>query len=161
MFTEELEEYESKGATRKSLLSLDAYIDGNGILRVGGRLQNTLLPYNQQHPIILKPNYYFSELVMRDAHNKTLPGGNQQSTQLWQLIGSLPEPQVRISRPFTHTGIDYAGPIEIKALKAIHLETVSDMTAQSFLEAFRGFTARRGLCAQIYSDCVTNFVGAN
>jgi hypothetical protein len=31
-----------------------------------------------------------------------------------QLMGNLPEPRVTPSRPFTHTGIDYAGPILIK-----------------------------------------------
>ncbi|XP_055855978.1 uncharacterized protein LOC129919155 [Episyrphus balteatus] len=213
IFSQELDEYENKNTIPKSLLSLNAFIDGNGILRVGGRLQNTLLSYNQQHPIILKPSYHFTELVIRDAHNKTLHGGNHQNMayirmtywiisikqhvkihihkcptcfrhsrkNLQQLMGSLPAPRVRMSRPFTHTGVDYAGPIEIKAwkgrgaktfkgyfaificlsTKAIHLETVSDLTTQAFLAALRRFTARRGFCAQIYSDCGTNFVGAN
>ena len=98
-----------------------------------------------------------------------------------QLMGSLPAPRVRMARPFSNTGVDYAGPIEIKtwkgrgakilkgyfaificlATKAIHLETVSDLSTQPFLAAFRRFTARRGTCSQVYSDCGTNFVGAN
>lgn len=98
-----------------------------------------------------------------------------------QLMGNLPAPRVRMSRPFSHTGVDYAGPIEIKAwkgrnaktlkgyfsifvcmaTKAVHIEVVSDLTTQAFIAAFRRFTARRGLCTAIYSDCGTNFVGAN
>ncbi|XP_055909612.1 uncharacterized protein LOC129944287 [Eupeodes corollae] len=86
-----------------------------------------------------------------------------------------------MSRPFSHTGVDYAGPIEIKswkargakilkgyfavficlATKAIHLEVVSDLTTSAFLAAFKRFTARRGSCKKTYSDCGTNFVGAN
>ncbi|XP_055910126.1 uncharacterized protein LOC129944605 [Eupeodes corollae] len=78
MFTAELSELENKNTIPKFLLSLNAFIDSNGLLRVGGRLEDTLLSHNQQLKIILKPNYHFSELVMRDAHNKTLHGGNQQ-----------------------------------------------------------------------------------
>jgi Integrase core domain. len=46
------------------------------------------------------------------------------------------------------------------ATRAIHLELVSDYTAQDFLAAFRRFVARRGLCACLYSDNGTNFHGA-
>ncbi len=45
--------------------------------------------------------------------------------------------------------------------KAVHIEIVSDMTSDAFLAAFRRFTARRGPCANIYSDNGTTFIGAN
>lgn len=102
-----------------------------------------------------------------------------QTTQ--QIMGSLPVSRVRISRPFSNTGVDYAGPIDVKtwkgrgakklkgyfaifvclATKAVHIELVSDLTSQAFIAAFRRFTARRGICTQLFSDCGTNFVGAN
>ena len=44
--------------------------------------------------------------------------------------------------------------------KAVHLELVRDLTSQAFIAALRRFTARRGKCANIYSDNATNFVGA-
>lgn len=31
-----------------------------------------------------------------------------------QQMASLPQPRVNVSQPFTHTGIDYAGPIDIR-----------------------------------------------
>lgn len=43
----------------------------------------------------------------------------------------------------------------------MHLEVVTELTANSFLDAFERFTARRGLCANIFSDNGTNFVAAN
>ena len=43
--------------------------------------------------------------------------------------------------------------------KAVHLELVRDLTTQAFIAALRRFTARRGKCANIYSDNATNFVG--
>lgn len=43
----------------------------------------------------------------------------------------------------------------------MHLEVVSDYTAEAFLAALRRFTSRRGFCRYMYSDCGTNFVGAD
>lgn len=44
---------------------------------------------------------------------------------------------------------------------AIHLEVVSDLTTEAFLAALKRFVSRRGLPSDIFSDCGTNFVGAN
>lgn len=43
----------------------------------------------------------------------------------------------------------------------MHLEVVSDYSSDAFLAALRRFVSRRGLCHTIYSDCGTNFVGAD
>lgn len=45
--------------------------------------------------------------------------------------------------------------------RTVHLEVASDYTTEAFLAAFRRFVSRRGLCAAIYSDRGTNFVGAD
>jgi len=82
--------------------------------------------------------------------------------------------------PFYVTGVDYAGPFLIKdrksreskankcyiclficfAVKAIHLELISDMTTEAFIAA-RRFLSRRGKPAHIYSDNSSDFVDAN
>ncbi len=97
-----------------------------------------------------------------------------------QLMGDLPHPRVNQCRPFMHTGVDYAGPFVFKdvvgrvpktykgylclfvclSTKAIHLEAVSTLSTDGFIAALRRFVARRNLCAHLYSDCGTNFVGA-
>ncbi|XP_070167797.1 uncharacterized protein [Polyergus mexicanus] len=96
-------------------------------------------------------------------------------------MGDLPRLRVMPARPFLSTGIDYAGPIQLRttkgrghcaykafiavfvclSTKAVHLEVVSDYSADAFLAALRRFTARRGLCRSLHSDCGTNFVGAD
>lgn len=96
------------------------------------------------------------------------------------LMGQLPSPRVSISRAFLRSGVDYAGPIQLRvskgrgnrsykeyiclfvclATRGIHLEVVSDLTAEGFLAAFKRFVARRGHCSDLYSDNGTNFVGA-
>ncbi|KMQ90459.1 hypothetical protein RF55_9784 [Lasius niger] len=45
--------------------------------------------------------------------------------------------------------------------RAVHLEVVSDYSADAFLAASRRFVARRGMCQAVYSNCGTNFVGAD
>ncbi|EFN65032.1 hypothetical protein EAG_00552, partial [Camponotus floridanus] len=98
-----------------------------------------------------------------------------------QIIGQLPFERVTPSRPFLHTGVDYAGPLLLKnwkgknsrkykayialfvcqAISAIHLELVTDYSTEAFIAAFKRFTARRGICATLRSDCGTNFKGAD
>ncbi|XP_075163139.1 uncharacterized protein LOC142235767 [Haematobia irritans] len=98
-----------------------------------------------------------------------------------QIMGNLPAVRLNASRPFKHSGVDYAGPIMLKnsslrstiiskgyicvfvcmVTKALHLEAVSDLTTNAFMAAFRRFVSRRGTCTDIYSDCGTNFVGAS
>lgn len=97
------------------------------------------------------------------------------------LMGQLPSSRVEIARAFLRSGVDYAGPINIRvskgrgnksykgyiclficmATRAVHLEAVSELSTQGFLAAFKRFIARRGHCSDIYSDNGTNFVGAS
>lgn len=97
------------------------------------------------------------------------------------LMADLPRGRVTPARPFLRTGVDYAGPIFTRMSKgrgqrahkafivvficlcsrAVHLDVASDYSSEAFLAAFRRFISRRGLCSEIYSDCGTNFVGAD
>lgn len=81
---------------------------------------------------------------------------------------------------FDKVGVDYAGPVYTKigpscrptlvktyvavfvslSVKAVHLEAVSDLTADAFLACLRRFVARRGKPVLMWSDHGTNFVGA-
>ncbi|XP_065372164.1 uncharacterized protein LOC135964036 [Calliphora vicina] len=98
-----------------------------------------------------------------------------------QIMAALPTNRTIISRPFTTTGVDFAGPFDIRnftgraclitkgyvclfvcfATKAIHLEAVSNLSTPAFLAAFSRFVARRGCPRDMYSDNGTNFVGAS
>lgn len=197
---------------KSKLLSLNPFIDSDQILRVGGRLNNTNMSFNEKHPIILSNTSHLATLIIRKYHMETMHGGPQLTLGLlrkkyWilnarsavrlsifrcivchrfkaqsaaQLMGNLPEPRVQITRAFTHTGVDYAGPIDIRmskgrgnvsykgyislfvclSTKAVHIEAVSDLSSNGFIAAYRRFVSRRGKPAHIYSDNGTNFVGA-
>ncbi|XP_077299223.1 uncharacterized protein LOC143920280 [Arctopsyche grandis] len=98
-----------------------------------------------------------------------------------RLMGLLPLERTTANFPFSHVGIDFAGPFPVKSgcnknskiikgyvcvfvcfsSKAVHLELVGDLTSSNFLNCLRRFVARRGRPNTIYSDNATNFVGAS
>ncbi|CAG9135185.1 unnamed protein product [Plutella xylostella] len=102
-------------------------------------------------------------------------------TENVQLMADLPQQRTSPSRPFTHTGMDFTGHVDVKlnkgrgvktskgyivifvcmATKAVHMELVSDLTTEAFLAAFQRFCHRRGTPKHCYSDCGTNFIGAS
>lgn len=97
---------------------------------------------------------------------------------LQQQMGQLPSARVTACKPFLKVGLDFFGPVFTKAgrgrtaiksyvavfvcmcTKAVHMEHVSDLSTERFLQALRRFIARRGRPSDIYSDNGTNFVGA-
>ncbi|XP_074101318.1 uncharacterized protein LOC141528923 [Cotesia typhae] len=191
---------------------LTAFLDTEGIIRVGGRLENAPDSDQLKHPAILPRDAALSKLIISDAHQRTMHGGTQLTlaytrqrywilggrqpvrTQILkclkcarhrgiraqQLMGQLPAPNVTPGSAFAHTGVDYAGPVQIKttnirgsrtykgwicvfvclASSAVHLELVSNYSSSGFIAALHRFTSRRGLCTALYSDCGTTFQGA-
>ncbi|XP_076301647.1 uncharacterized protein LOC143219631 [Lasioglossum baleicum] len=200
-------------STKSSIMSLNPFIDSDGILRVGGRLHKAPIPIAQKHPILLA-SHSLVDLIISQAHLQTLHGGVQLTLstlrrEFWilsarslvkrvihrcvvcvrerakvpeQLMGSLPA--ARVNSPlqcFSHCGVDYAGPVQVRASagrgiktrkayialficlasRAIHLELVGDYSTPAFLNAFDRFCSRRGLPSDMYSDNGTTFAGAN
>ena len=95
-----------------------------------------------------------------------------------QLMGQIPSLRVAAGfPPFSNTAIDMFGPLHIKlnrktlkeaqviiftcmTTRAVHLELVNDKTSDAFLMTFRRFASLRGHPSVCWSDCGTNFVGA-
>lgn len=95
------------------------------------------------------------------------------------IVAALQPYRVQPHRLFSHVGMDYGGPFFVKehrrrneetvkmylalfvcmAVKAVHLEIVSDLSTDTFLAALDRFVARRGILSNLYSDCGTNYVG--
>ena len=90
----------------------------------------------------------------------------------------LPDFRVQRDSPFASTGVDFAGPLYVKAtskskstkvwiclytcctVRAVHLDLVPDLTTSSFLRSLKRFAARRGLPRRIVSDNGKTFKAA-
>ena len=55
-------------------MKLDPFLEEN-LIRLGGRLHNALLSYDQKHPFILPCHGKFSQLLIDYYHCKSLHGG--------------------------------------------------------------------------------------
>lgn len=126
------------------MLTTNPFLDCDGQIRIGGRLQNANLSYEQTHPVIMPYNHHVTRLIINDAHEKTLHGGFKTvliRQKYWiikckcatktiinncvscakvkaqtgeQLMGNLPAARVNPARCFTNCGVDYAGSFELK-----------------------------------------------
>lgn len=75
-----------------SLISLNPFIDSFGVLKVGGRLENSELPYETQHPAILPKHHPLTDSIIRYFHEKNMHAGPQSllatiRLQYWPLGG--------------------------------------------------------------------------
>lgn len=156
---------------------LQPFLDDD-IIRVGGRLKNSDIKFDQKHPIILPSEHRIAQLIIEYTHKKNFHSGPELTLALlrqeyWILgarnrikklpksieheMGDLPDRRVNKARPFSNCGVDYGGPIYIKqggtrskilvkayialfvclATKAIHIELVTSLSADSFISALK------------------------
>ncbi|XP_043064382.1 uncharacterized protein LOC122320284 [Drosophila ficusphila] len=74
------------------LSSLLPFIDSFGLMRVGGRLQNSSLDYNAQHPVILPRKHPVTRAIILDLHRRNLHSGPRallahMRLQFWPIGG--------------------------------------------------------------------------
>lgn len=131
---------------------------------------------------LLQRKYWISSArdIIRHHVRKCVTCIRYRGETMKQIMGNIPSERVNPSPPFIKCGVDYAGPVYTKppvrskvvlksylsificmATKAMHIEIVESLSTDSFLAALRRFTSTRGRPTDIYSDCGTNFVGAN
>eukprot|EP00795_Rhopilema_esculentum_P005673 gene5673-10913_t len=206
--------FDLSGNDKEIRNNLGCFVDKEGIIRVGGRLQNASISYNSKHPVLLPRQHHFTKLVIWHSHltvkhngvNETLAEvrSNYWITKGRQIVKSLiakcsrckaihgkpyetpnapPLPAYRVSEDaaFTNVAVDFAGPLYVKDIytktdrmnkcyialfscantRAIHLELVPDLFAETFIRALKRFTARRGLSKLIVSDNGKTFLDKN
>ncbi|XP_065080890.1 uncharacterized protein LOC135703571 [Ochlerotatus camptorhynchus] len=103
---------------------------------------------------------------------------NESSIPQPPIMADLPaERLAAFTRPFTHVGVDYFGPMEVVigrrtekrwgmivtclTTRAIHIELANSLSTSSCIIALRSFMGRRGTPRTIRSDRGTNFIGAS
>ncbi|XP_059056144.1 uncharacterized protein LOC131850012 [Achroia grisella] len=131
----------------------------------------------------LRQNYWIlgvKRMIKQEVHRCVICA-RHRATIGTQLMADLPPQRVTPTRPFLHSGVDFAGPVDLRiskgrgcktskgylcificmATKAIHIEIVSSLESVDFIAAFKRFTARRGHCRHMWSDNATNFIAGN
>ena len=208
-FAEDMQQLRAHNVTNNSCLKkLDPFLDAEGLVRVGGRLEQGDFPYEIKHPVVIPKSHTITGLIVNHFHEKAGHQGKgmtinevrnngfwvlglsslvssmifkcvtcrKQRSQLHgQKMANLPPDRLDDSPAFTHVAIDCFGPFyiqekrrEIKrygllftcmASRAVHLETLTSMTTDSFINALRRFIAIRGPIRTLRSDRGTNFIG--
>ncbi|XP_030750245.1 uncharacterized protein LOC115878029 [Sitophilus oryzae] len=163
-FAKEIQTLERSHALPRhsKLLSLNPFLDDEGILRVGGRLSQSNFSFDVKHPILLSSKHHLTKLLFRHEHLRLFHAGQQQllysiRQRYWPLAGR------NLAKQTVHSCIKCyrCKPLQPSPIMATHLELVSDLSKDAFIAAFRRFVARRGKPSNVYSDNRTNCVGAN
>ncbi|XP_043461940.1 uncharacterized protein LOC122498322 [Leptopilina heterotoma] len=67
---------QQKEINKKSkILALNPFLDQEGILRVGGRLKNAIIPFSEQHPILLPKSHHITNIIICEEHLRSLHAG--------------------------------------------------------------------------------------
>ncbi|XP_028175488.1 uncharacterized protein LOC114363843 isoform X2 [Ostrinia furnacalis] len=62
---------------KTNIASLNPFVDAQGLLRVGGRLQNAVLSFTKKHPIILSKDSNITKLIILQEHLRLLHAGQK------------------------------------------------------------------------------------
>lgn len=78
--------------TSSKILSLDPFLDKNGLVRVGGRLQEAPVNFQRKHQIILSDKHRLTKLLIKREHLRLLHIGPQAllaavRTRYWPING--------------------------------------------------------------------------
>ncbi|KRY64048.1 hypothetical protein T4A_10325, partial [Trichinella pseudospiralis] len=160
------------------LIHLTPFIDEFGVMRVGGRFTAIKFAVSTQTSCYsAKQTQHHGLDHSRSAVKRVLRRcvvfRKENARCLNQIMAPLPKNRLVETHAFDSVGIDFAGPLYVKegrtvtkiyiclftcmATRAIHLEPTSDMTAQSFLAAFRRFISRRGKPSVVQTDNFRTF----
>ncbi|XP_011867086.1 PREDICTED: uncharacterized protein LOC105561589 [Vollenhovia emeryi] len=147
---------------------LTAYIDAQGVIRVGGRLAHAALSLDATHPAILPRHSQLSSLIIAHAHQWTLHGGTQLTLshirqQYWILGGRAPvkfhilRHDRSLIQVWTTQGHSPSRPGKGEVPKPLKAGFASSSASQPQQYTSR----RRGIAHTVRSDCGTNFIGAD
>ncbi|XP_018372395.1 PREDICTED: uncharacterized protein LOC108767167, partial [Trachymyrmex cornetzi] len=154
-FSNEIRILQGKNPVIKNkFANLNPFLDDQGLIRVGGRLQNSDATFSRKHPILLPSRHNLTDRIIRETHEKNHHSGIQTTLYIPRQKFWLTDGRNQSSDQGLYMHLRMT-------IKAVHLEVVSDLTSDGFLAVLRRFVARRGMPEHIYSDNGTNFVGAN
>lgn len=152
----------------------------NGILVVGGRLKFSSYNYEKRHPAILCRNHALSKIIVESEHRLLLHAGSQHMfaslrERLWiigapnickckctkhvpksnqPIMGKSPLLLYRAMKDEKLRGTNvfkcYVCQFICLSTKEVHIEVVSGLTADSFLQNLRWYISRPGKPTKLY-----------
>ncbi|GFV13749.1 integrase catalytic domain-containing protein [Trichonephila clavipes] len=160
VFLAEIKSLQSKGVVSPSskLRNLNPFIDSDGLLRVGGRLSNSDLPYVNKHPAILPGNHNLTVQIIVHFHRKNLHTGASSllhyvREKFWPLNGRS------LCRKVVHECL-----VCFKSRPLVTSQLMGNLPCDRVIPDYPfncSDFSRRGKCAKLYSDNGKTFVGAN
>ncbi|XP_031638945.1 uncharacterized protein LOC116351048 [Contarinia nasturtii] len=145
--------------------------------------QETLHGSVQLMTQVIRRNFWIPKLrnELRAYIHKCVTCARYNKSFETQLMADLPKERINQNRAFLHTGVDYAGPLEIAeryksrtnkrkcwiaifvcmVTRAVHIDAVTELSSAAFIACYERFIARRGHCNRMFSDNGTAFIGAN
>jgi len=69
-FHNEIKGLNTRSNEKSKLANLNPFLDENGLIRVGGRLQKANLSFTQKHPILLPNRHHLTDCIIRETHEK-------------------------------------------------------------------------------------------
>ncbi|GFY20784.1 integrase catalytic domain-containing protein [Trichonephila clavipes] len=112
--------------------------------------------------------------TVRSVIKECLTCKRQKIKHLEVPFPPLPKDRTEVAAVFQVSGVDLAGPLLTKSkqkawivlftcavFRAVHLELITPLSTNDFIQAMRRFIARRGRISVMYSDNGTNFTGLN
>ncbi|XP_041484991.1 uncharacterized protein LOC121431537 isoform X2 [Lytechinus variegatus] len=143
-----------------SLYRLDPFIDCEGIIRVGGRINRANVSRELKHPIIIPRQGHMTSLLIRHHHEQINHMGRGMShnhlrqSGYW-VIGGSSAVSSYISKCIFCKKM--RGSLQQQKMAELPEDR---LTSSSFINCLRRFLSRRGPVRQIRSDRGTAFVGA-
>ncbi|GFW02998.1 integrase catalytic domain-containing protein [Trichonephila clavipes] len=163
------------------LIPLTPFYDDSGIIRVGGRLKNSILADSQKHPILLPKTDHVVNLIISDYHLKLLHAGPQLlqavlREKFWILsardsVRSVVRRCISCFRNRPKFAEQIMGDVPESRVcpSSVFQRTGTDFAGAPRKEeagilsakSASSFVARRGKPSEIFCDQGTNFYGAS
>ncbi|XP_011687442.1 PREDICTED: uncharacterized protein LOC105449756 [Wasmannia auropunctata] len=93
-FQQELHDLRNKKPlnSKSKILTLHPFLDGDGLIHVGGRLRHAPIEFARKYPVILPKKHHLTELIIRDTHYRNLHAGSQAvlaavRSSYWHISG--------------------------------------------------------------------------
>ncbi|KRZ08573.1 hypothetical protein T4B_14298 [Trichinella pseudospiralis] len=136
---------------------------------------NTLHAGNNQTLTTLRQNFWIlnGRAAVKGVLRNCVICKKQETRPFEQKMADLPKMRTSETFPFENTGLDFIGPLHIDredgctkvyiclftcmVTRSIHLELLSDLSAERFIQAFNRFGSRRGYPRIIQSDNFSTF----